>query len=273
MVRLWRYGKRISESYARHQGDLMAAALSFYALFSLIPLLLMAIAMLGGFVGSSAEARQQVKNVIQPYLPMSDSLIFDALAEIERGKGLLGLCGLIGLLVSASAIFTKLEIAFNTIWGVRTMRGWWQQRLAALGTALLTLTLLFSTIVLTSLLTFAQTVRVPGLDMRAGQIPLLWQVLGYLIPPLLSVLMFAVTYKIIPNRAIPWREAFAGGLFAGIAWELAKHLFTLYLAHFANYDRTYGSLGGVVILLMWIYYSAMILLFGAEIAADSLRRD
>jgi membrane protein len=264
----WNYIERISDAFSRHFGSLMAAAVSFYALLSAVPLLTVSVAVLARFVGDSQRALLQTKAVIQEYLPASGDLIYETLSEIKQDSGFWGIAGLIGLLISGSAIFTNLEIAFNNIWGVLVMRRWWRQRLVALGTTVLVIALMFSSIVLTSLLTYIQNVHLPGLHMRAGELPYVWSVAGNVVSLGLSILMFSVTYKIIPNKPILWSEAFIGGAFAGSAWEAAKYLFALYLAHFANYNKVYGSLGGLVILVVWTFYSMTILFIGAEIAAD-----
>jgi membrane protein len=268
LLRAWSYGRRIATAYNRHLGGLMAAAVSFYGLLSIIPLLSVAVAVLGWIVGGPDQALARIKEVLGDYLPASETVLLDTLAEIKRESGLLGLLGLAGLLISASAIYTHLEVAFNQTWDVPVPRSWLRQRLVAIGTSLLTLALLLTTIAITSLLTFLQRFRIPGTGIRAEYIPFLWHIAGYIVPLCLSVMMFALLYKIIPNRPIRWREALAGGLFAGSAWELSKHLFALYLSHFGNYSRVYGSLGGIVILMVWTFYSSMILFLGAEIAAD-----
>ena len=93
-----------------------------------------------------------------------------------------------------------------------------------------------------------------------------------LAPLPISILMFGLVYRIVPNCPVSWRNALLGGFFAGAAWEAAKYLFALYAAHYANYNKVYGSLGAIVSLMFWAYYSATILLLGAEIAAKEEQR-
>jgi membrane protein len=271
MVRIkavYAFGERIAEAYNRHFGTLMAAAVSFYALLAALPLLSVGVAVLGWFVGGSEQALAQVKESIQDYLPASGGVIYETLAEIKRDSGILGFVGLVGLLLTGSAIFTNLEIAFNNIWGAPTMRNWWKQRLAALGTTLATVALLLASVGVTWLLTYAENARLPGTQYHAGQIPFFSVLATHLVTLSLSTAMFVLVYKIVPNKPILWREALIGGLFAGVAWEGAKYFFALYLARFGNYNKVYGSLGGLVILVVWTYYSMTILFLGAEIAAD-----
>ncbi len=246
----------------------MAAAVSFFALLSVLPLLSVGVAVLGWFVGNSEHALNKVATSIRTYLPSESTIIVEALKEIKRDRGWLGFVGLIGLLLSGSAIFTNLEIAFNNIWGVTVMRHWFKQRLIAIATSLLVIALLFLSIGMTSALTYLQNKAIPGLGYVPGRIPHLWELLAYVASFVVSIAMFALMYKIIPNKPILWREALIGGAFSGVAFELAKYLFALYLARFGNFNKVYGSLGSLVILMVWTYYSMTILFLGAEIAAD-----
>ena len=267
---LWKILKEISERFNQHLGSIMGAALSFYVLLSLIPLLSVGVAAMGWFF-TSEEALIRVQSSLQSYLPTSGDVIYGTLAEIKRGRGLMAFLGLLGALFSAGAIFQVMEDAFNRIWDVQTSRGWFVQKAVALGTTILTLVLLLGSVGITSALTWLENRHLPGLDMRLGQIPFLWRLPGWIIPIFLSIMLFTMLYKIIPNCLISWKEAFAGGLFAGIAWEAAKILFALYAVHFANYNKVYGSLGGMMMLVVWVYYSHYILIFGAEIAAYRYR--
>jgi membrane protein len=245
---------------------MMAAALSFYGVLSLVPLLTLGLTLMVLFVGGSDGTHEKLNRTISDYFPVSGSLVYEAILSIQRQSGLLGGLSLIGLLFTASALFASLEIAFNAIWEAQSKRNWLHQRMRAVAVTLLTLLLLFLSIGTTSLMTYA--LKMPQLF---GSIGLWQQIPGHLLSGLFSVLMFTLLYRLIPECPISYRHALRGGAAAGIAWEAAKLLFTFYLSNFGAYDRVYGSLGGIVILLVWCYYSAKILLLGAEIAADSRR--
>jgi membrane protein len=106
------------------------------------------------------------------------------------------------------------------------------------------------------------------IEFLGGQSSLLWDAGALAIPSALSFLTFLFLYWLLPNLPVRLRDIWPGALVAGLGIELAKHGFALYLANFANYELVYGSLGGVIALLFWVYLSANILLFGAEIAAE-----
>ena len=264
-LKSWRYARRIWDSFGEHSGGLIAAAIAFYGLLSLVPLLSLAIAVLGWVVGGSEEALRRTEHAIQLALPGSSDLIYEALGRIKQDSGIAGSIGIGGLLLASSAIFGNLELAFSMMWHTPNRRKWWQSRLVSLAATVATLILMFTSVGITAALTWAQNIRVPGLG--PNQVSIVWQVAGYLAPLGLSILMFAVIYRIVPNQYVSWRCAFCGGIFAGAAWELAKYLFALYVSNYANYDKVYGSLGAIVSLMFWAYYSSTILLLGAEIAA------
>ena len=267
LKKLWNYVRRIGQAYGEDSGGLMAAAIAFYALLSLVPLLSLAAAALGLVLGSSREALPRMQESLRETLPGSGGLIYETLLAAKRGSGLAGVIGIGGLLLAASAIFTNLELALNNMWRVKKMRAWWRQRLVALGTTFATLSLMLASVGITAALTWVQNQRIPGMDATAGDIPFVWRALGNVVPLLITIFAFAIVYKIVPNCEISWRDALSGALFAGTAWEIAKYTFAFYAANYANYNKVYGSLGVVVSLMFWAYYSASILFLGGEIAA------
>src|ERR1044071_109922 len=130
---MWSYGKRIWYEYNRDSGGLIAAAIAFYGLLSLVPILALAIAVLGWFLGGSDEALQHAKVGIRDVLPVSGDLIYGTLGEIKQASGGAGLIGLSGLLMTSSAIFGTLEQAFDAMWRTEHRRSWWLSKLVALG--------------------------------------------------------------------------------------------------------------------------------------------
>jgi membrane protein len=181
-------------------------------------------------------------------------------------RGIAGVIGLLSFVWVSLQIFVHAAPAMNAAFGVEEQRGWIRLRLAALG--LLTGA---GGLFLLSLLSSAG----PGLVLRlhlswpgvSRHLPWSMGVLFALITLAINVTMFALIYKFLPNAPTTWRQAFAGGGVAGVLWELAKQGFAYYLARFAHYDKVYGTLGGLVVLLLWINYTASILFLGAEFAA------
>lgn len=268
MNALWQKIKRISDSFNRHHGPLLAAAVAFYGLLSLVPLLSLGVALLAELAGGSETALNTLQNVLAQIVPGNQEVVYKTVSDLKHGSGLAGLIGLGGLLISASAVFSTLEEALNGIWHAPAHRVWWKQKLVAIGTALSTIVLMFCSLAITSALAWLKNRVVPGTETRVSDIPFVWQLVGAAVPLLLSISTFTLIYKIIPNRPIAWMRALIGGLFAGTAWEIAKYLFAVYLAKFAQYSKVYGSLAAIVSLMIWAYYSSTILLIGGEVMAD-----
>jgi len=268
----WGFASEVAAEFGRHRGTMMAAAIAYFALLSLTPLLTLGVSVVGWVAGGSARAMEEMRDIVARSFPAHGQMVADTLTAIERDKGLLGVAGLLGLLLTGSAVFAALEAALNAIWCVRESRSWLRQRLMAAGVALLAPAALLASMAVSSGMAYVRSAPTPILGVRPGEIPVVWHIAGVAAPLCLVVALFTLLYRWTPNRSVGWRYAFLAAAFAGTTWEMAKHLFTLYLAHVARFNRVYGSLAGVVILVVWIYVSAVTLLLGAAIAAVAERR-
>lgn len=121
---------------------------------------------------------------------------------------------------------------------------------------------LLVSMVLSSAVTFLHSYQGP---IRAISGPIIQWAIKFLIPLFFSYCMFFLIYKVIPNRKIHLKSAFQAALLAGLLWELAKHLFSWYVVHVANYSVLYGSLSTLVIFVLWVHYSSTILIVGGEL--------
>ncbi len=258
---------RVYRSYLHHSGPMMAAAIAFYAILSIVPILSLGVALLGVVLGSSAGALERIAGAIHDALPVSGDLVFKTLDQIRRSSGIASVVSLVGLLVPGSAIFGTMEAAFAQMRGNGPKRNWLVRRLLALILALTTLVLLLASVVITSIVAWLQASG-PTASFLHGIPSRLIPVEAQAATLALSVLMFALIYRFLPNPPIPWPSAIRGAIFAGVAWELAKYLFSLYVRSLGHFNRIYGPLGAVVSLMVWALYSAVILLLGAELAAD-----
>jgi len=249
-----------------------AAALSYYALFSLFPLAVLLIA-IGSFFFETGEARGQVLALLHRNFPGSSDLIVRNVDEVLRVRGPVGLLALLGLLWSGSGVFSTLDDAINKAWKVNRKRPFWRGRLLGLSMAasiggMLLLSLTATTVFrLISEQDLGPLVQIPILSWQ-------WSRFTATAVALLSnFVMFVLLYKIIPYTHVPWAAAWRGAVVAAVGWEAAKMAFAWYLASgLARYRIVYGSLGAVVVLLLWSYFSGVIVLFGAELGAVYARR-
>ena len=259
---------------------LYAAAISFYALLSVVPLLLVGTALLG-FLVTPEGAQQMVLDFFGRFVPgkgaaraLADRInVGEAVAGIVRTRGLAALIGFGSLFWSASQVFFHLQTAMNVAWRVRSPRHVLKARALSLAMvfaagALFLLSLVFTAALqLARALSDAALARIGG----AGFAPpvLLWQAAGGVATLVLSVLTFFILLRVLPATRVPWRAALVAAVGVGVAWELAKQGFAFYLGRFAGaqYNKVYGTLGGLVGLVLWVNLSALLLLIGAEMAA------
>jgi len=213
-------------------------------------------------LGSSQDALDRVMSTIRGATPASTAFVRDILADLVRSRGALGIIGISTLLWVGSEIVVTLENAMNVVWEVEA-RPFWKSRLLAIGVTMLMIVLGLSSIAATWVMAAVRGKDIWGVGNQAW----LWTLAGIFLPAVLGFGLFLLFYKLLPNTTVSWKKAAIGAAFAAIAWELAKQIFGFYLNNIANYSSLYGSLAGLVILIVWVYYSAIIILVGAEIVS------
>jgi membrane protein len=244
-----------------------AAALSFFGLLSLVPLMLFAVAALGFFIHDPNQARQYVEHVVSRLLPgqqasqaanqvIQQTNVVDSARSLMNGKWWSILFGFLSLIYAGLGLFVSAADPMNATWEVKETRSFLRLRLICLG--------VFAGAGLFFLLSVAVSA---GLWQPAG---LPWIVSALLtvfyeaLAIALNVVMFTLVYRFLPNTTVTWRAAAFGGVVTGILYEIAKKGFEFYLTNFGNVNnKMYGALGGVVLLVTWIYYGSMLLLAGA----------
>lgn len=244
-----------------------AAALSYYFLFALLPTLLFLTAFLGLLPVPGLMDR--LMGYAAQVMPAdAASLLRKTLEEIVRGaRGSLLSVGVLAALWAASNGMASIITALNAVWNVEDRRPWWKRRLIAIG-----LTLGFSLFTLSALLLLVFGERIG--KVVAGWVGLgplfvqAWNVLSW--PAvILSVLAgIVLVYYWAPAVDRRFRWVTPGSAFALVAWLLVSGGLRLYVQHVGNYNATYGSIGGVILLLLWLYVSGVVLLVGAEIDSE-----
>lgn len=263
MRQAWRTGhqviRRTAQGFSDDELMTRAAALAFYSALSFAPLVVLLL-----WVAASLRPEWQgqlVANLRQLVGPRASDAVQLVIDNARQRPGVGSWAGLISLgvtLVGASAVFAQLQGAINRVWNLRprpgqAVLGWLRARLHALG---LLLSLAFLLVISFSVST-AIAVLVRG-DTLA------WQLLETLVALLVFSLVFAAIFKVLPDAIIRWRDALSGAGVTAVLFALGKLGIGLYLAH-SDVGGAYGPAGGVVVLLVWVYYSALILLLGAEL--------
>jgi membrane protein len=249
-------------------GPTMAAAIAYYALFSFFPVVLLMITV-SSFFFSSATAQKGVIAWAERYIPASGDLVRANIGQILRVRGTVSIAALLGLLWSASGVFTALDRVINRAWDVSELRPFWQQKLLAFSMIVGAGSLLLISIISTTFFNVIRRLRVPLMGWPLlGKWLMFTNLLSTFLPVLLTISIFFLLYKILPNTSVRWSDVWLGALLAGLGWELAKYLFTWYLTNFASYNLVYGSVALLIAFLAWSYYTGVILILGAEFTAE-----
>jgi membrane protein len=242
-----------------------SAALAFYTLFSLAPVLLIVLAIAGSVFGTETTQREIESYADSLLGTKSAKLVGSVLESVSHTelRGAAGIGALVALFFGATAFFGQLQAALNAVWGVTPPAGhpigtFVRKRLLSFGVVLaLGFLLLVSLLVSTALSAFGAYLEarlgVPSALMYAADVGLF---LAF------SILLFAFIYRVLPDARIAWREVGLGAVVTAALFSLGKWAIAFYLGR-AGLTTTYGAAGSLVLLLLWVYYGSMILLLGA----------
>jgi membrane protein len=265
-ILVWRVLRGMHEDEAIH----LAAGVAYFAIFSVFPLLLGLLAIMG-LALNSPDLQRQFLDFITANIPGASGFVSNNVGQIVKWRGTLGLVSVVGLLWSGRAVFAAMNRAINRAWGIRQDRPFYialPQQLAMtiiLGNLVLLSTASSSVIQLLNNQIFGDSQQEPLVDLGLSYFAL------YGVPSIITLSTFLLMYRFVPNREMRWRYAWPGALTAAALFEIAKVLFFWYLETFAVYDQIYGSLASVMVFLLWTYWSSLILVLGAEICSKYQR--
>ncbi len=259
---------RALRDFTEQNGSVYAAAISYYAMFSLFPTVIL-IATVFGWFARGTDLQSRVVDTIVNQLPPGAGFRtqIESVVKVSAAQGgLLGLIGFVGVFWTAGSLISALRRALNVAFDVPSARpfitGRLYDALTALSVGVLALLSLGATAAL-------GIVRVVSADFFRGPLVNLgWAVVFFLFPFVISYGVFMMIYRLIPNRRLHHRELNIGALLAAVGFELVKLGFTIYVANFGSYQEVYGALGGVVAFLFFVYLESIILILAAEIASE-----
>jgi membrane protein len=249
-----------------------AASTAYYAIFSIFPLMIVAVT-LGANILEAGEVQQQVLDAVTEAIPVSREFVARNIQRLLLLRGAVQIAALVGFLWSATGVFQTLARNINRAWPEAGRRNFLRRRLVALGIMMAGMGGLLSL----SLVSTAVFNLLPQFNVHLwGDVAIyktsLWKVLSYILPWLFSLVLFLFLYYWVPNTKVRWLESFWGALIAASAWRATTIGFAWYLSSgWANYDLVYGSLGAIVALMFWVYISSLIVLFGAHLSAAVAR--
>jgi membrane protein len=244
----------------------LSAALAYYSIFSLGPLLIIIVGVAGLVLGQES-VRRQVEQQLQSMMGQNSAHMIESMMSAQQrgGSSLWAtIIGIVILLFGASGVFGQLQDALNTIWGVKSKPGGglWkfiQSRFLSLSMVLGIGFLLLISMALTTVLTAASG----AIGSHFGFSETLGHVVNFIVSFVVITVLFAMIFKYLPDVKVPFRRVWVGALLTALLFTIGKYLLALYLGR-ASTTSSYGAAGSVIVILMWIYYASVILLFGAE---------
>jgi membrane protein len=263
---IWRMAVELFRRWRKHDPFQLAAALAYYTIFSLAPLLIIAIG-IAGIVFSRESAQYQVFQTVQDLIGLDGA---KAIQEIIRSTGnersgfLAAIIGVIVLLIGAGGVVGQLQVSLNKVWEIEPnpTAGWWDivrsrflSYALVLGIGFLLLVSLMVTAVLSAISRYVSGL-VPALA-------LLWPFIDIVISFGFVTVLFAIIYKVLPDVDVPWKDVWIGAAITSILFSAGKLAIGIYLGQ-SSISSSYGAAGSVVTILLWVYYSALIFFFGAE---------
>jgi membrane protein len=270
--RIWRFRtigsvvyKAIS-AWFDHNAPSMGAALAFYTLFSIAPILVIAMAVAGAVFGPKVAETQVLAQLSALIGSTGADAIRDLLlnAHYSDKKGFAAAIGIITLLVGATSVFAELQYALDRIWDTPKKRNavWWQLirgRLLSIGLVLGVGFLLLVSLVASAVLAAVESILGGFMPQWSVILPVVDLTISFSV----TTLLFAMIYKYVPREKIAWNDVWIGAGVTAMLFTIGKFLIGLYLGK-SSFNSAYGAAGSLVVLLLWIYYSAQIFLLGAE---------
>jgi membrane protein len=265
---VWNTGKK----YYADNCPQLAAAITYYVIFSLFPLLIFVVGVASLFLNTNLQ--HDIVTEVLKDIPLNQgdgrNTVEDAVKVISGPNATaIGLVGLLGMLWAGSSMFTAIRRALNIVYrDITYQRPWFQQKVVDL-TLVLALGLFFiASIVSSAALRVIQTRSddLAWVGRLSKDMGLAWTVAEYAIPFLLSLGAFLVTYTVLPSRNRNVVSALPGALVAAVLFEVVKFGFSFYVTNFRNFDIVFGSLGAIATFMFWVYINSQIMLLGAEVA-------
>jgi membrane protein len=271
-VKGWALVRQAARDWQRDNAARLGAALSYYTLFSLAPLLVIAIGVAGLAFGREA-AQGQIVTELQGLVGEPGARAVQEMVEASRKPeaGILAtILGVVTLFVGATGAFAELKSALNVVWDVPEQGGGLKALLLGrLWSFAMVLAVGF--LLMVSLVVSATIAAADGFFEWIGIPPAAVQLTNAAVSFLIITVLFALIFKFLPDTEVAWGDVWAGALFTSALFAAGKALIGLYLGH-SGLASTFGAAGSVVVLVVWVYYAAQIFFFGAEMTQAYARR-
>jgi membrane protein len=254
---------RVIEGLGKNNAGDMAASIAYYSILAVFPLILGIIAVLGLLLPSET-VQKYLFDFFDQYFPNSLQLIKDNVDMVVKMRGPLGIFSILGLFWTGSAIFEALGRVANSAWRIYTPKPYFIRKFKILLMSFSTGIIFLLSMATNTISSLINQYSLPVADSLTSAVVRTLSLI-------LLFLIFAMMFKFLPNTKTYWRYIWPGAILTTVIFEIARTAFVYYLANFANYDQVYGSLATIVILLVWVYISAFILIIGTVFTAEYAR--
>lgn len=263
---IWKLLQETFKEWSEDKASRLAAALAYYTIFSIAPLLIIVIAIAGAVFGEEA-ARGQIVGQIQGLVGKDGAaLIQTAIQNANKPKtgAIASIISVVVLLVGATGLFTELQDSLNTIWEVKPKPGRGVNNMIRLrflsfamviGIGFLLLVSLVISTGLAALVKYFGNI-LPGIDF-------VWPIVNFVLSFSITTALFGLIFKVLPDVKITWNDVFIGSIITSFLFSIGRFLLGQYLGN-GSFGSTYGAAGSLVVVLAWVNYAAQILFFGAE---------
>ena len=271
---IWKLLQETFKEWSDDKASRLAAALAYYTIFSIAPLLIIVIAIAGAVFGEEA-ARGQIVGQIQGLVGVDGAKFLEtAIQNANKPKtgAIASIISVLVLLVGATGLFTELQDAMNTIWEVKPKPGRGINNMIRLrflsfamviGIGFLLLVSLVISTILATLVTYFSNL-LPGFDF-------IWHIANFIISFAITTILFGLIFKVLPDVKIAWSDVLIGAALTSVLFSIGKFLLGQYLGN-GSFGSSYGAAGSLVVILAWVNYAAQILFFGAEFTQVYSRR-
>jgi membrane protein len=261
----WDLLKTAASKWVADDAARLGAALAYYTMLSVAPLLVV-VAAIGGLVYGPKAARGELAQQLEGLVGRQGAELLQTMLAnaYHPGAGVVAsVLGVVVLLLGATGVFVELQASLNRIWGVQGQApggawGFLRTRLLSFLMVLAVGLLLLASLVLSAVLS-AVGRHLPGAGSAA-----LWQVLNLVVSLGIITVLFALVFKLLPDAHVAWGDVWVGAALTAVLFTVGKSLIGLYLGT-SGVGSTYGAAGSLAVFLVWVYYSAQILFFGAEL--------
>ena len=254
-----RAAEKSNEDHAKD----MAASIAFFGFFSLFPLLVGVVAGASFFIDRD-KIESHLDRMLAGEFPGSADFLRTNIEALADLRGAAGVASVVGLLWSASKMFGALSRGMNLALGIPKGQPFYVSKLRYFAMTIIVSLVLFLAVGGSMALDVFTQIDLTRFGLDSTVFDSIWSHLTSFVFIFATLLLL---YTIVPYKRIPWRELLPGALVAALLFEVSKALFVLYLDYARNLEAIYGSLSSIVVLLLWLYFSARVLLFGVEIIA------